>query len=177
MKKYFQIIIVLGTFFLLVLIKNFRGGDEKSTAVVPVNPVSPTAAAEQGTPIPTDASQQPKTTPNLTVTQQPTITAIPTPPPARGRYRDGTFTGSVEDANYGNIQVQAMISGGTITDVIFLQYPNDNRTSININSQAMPILKEEAIQAQSEQVNMISGASYSSPAFQRSLASALSQAK
>ncbi len=92
-------------------------------------------------------------------------------------YKNGSYTGSVQDAFYGNIQVQAVISGGKITDVIFLQFPNDNRTSQYINSQADPMLKQEAIQVQSAQVDIISGASASSQAFQASLADALSQAK
>src|ERR1035437_5881116 len=92
-------------------------------------------------------------------------------------YKNGSYTGSVEDAYYGNIQVQAVISGGKITDVVFLQFPNDNRTSQYINSQADPMLKQEAIQAQSAQINGVSGASASSQAFQASLADALSQAK
>lgn len=92
-------------------------------------------------------------------------------------YKDGSYTGSVADAYYGNIQVQAVISGGKITDVIFLQYPNDNRTSQRINSQADPMLTQEAIQVQSAQVDTVSGASASSQAFQQSLADALSQAK
>jgi len=92
-------------------------------------------------------------------------------------YKDGSYTGSIQDAYYGNIQVQAVISGGKITDVIFLQYPSDNRTSQRINSQADPMLKQEAIQVQSAQVDTVSGASASSQAFQQSLVDALSQAK
>src|SRR5579872_2833652 len=84
-------------------------------------------------------------------------TAIPTAQPL-GQYKDGTYTGSVADAFYGNIQVQAVISGGRITDVVFLQYPNDRGTSIEINSQAMPFLKQEAIAAQNANVDIISGA-------------------
>jgi uncharacterized protein with FMN-binding domain len=92
-------------------------------------------------------------------------------------YKNGTYTGAVADAYYGNLQVQAVISGGKITDVIFLQYPSDNRTSQYVNSQADPMLKQEAIQVQSAQVDIVSGASASSQAFQQSLADALSQAK
>jgi uncharacterized protein with FMN-binding domain len=94
-----------------------------------------------------------------------------------GLYKNGTYTGSIADAYYGNIQVQVVISSGKITDVIFLQYPNDNPTSQNINSQAMPILKQEVLQAQSANISGVSGASATSPAFQSSLADALSQAK
>ena len=88
-----------------------------------------------------------------TVTDVPVATLGPTPVPTQsGKYKNGTYTGSVADAFYGNIQVRVTISGGRITDVQFLQYPNDRSTSIEINSQAMPILKQEAIQAQSANV-------------------------
>src|SRR5487761_1198052 len=67
-------------------------------------------------------------------------------------FKDGTYTGSVADAYYGNLQVEAIISGGKITDVKFLQYPNTHQTSVLINQQAMPYLKREALQSQSSNV-------------------------
>lgn len=91
-------------------------------------------------------------------------------------YKDGTYTGSVADAYYGNVQVQATVSGGKITDVKFLQYPDTHSTSVYINQQAIPYLQQEAIQAQSANVNIVSGATYTSQAFVQSLTSALSQA-
>lgn len=94
-----------------------------------------------------------------------------------GQYKDGTYTGSEADAFYGYIQVQVTVSSGQISDVTFLQYPNDRRDSIAINSQAMPILKQQAIKAQSSQVDGVSGATDTSQAFIQSLSSALSQAK
>ncbi len=107
--------------------------------------------------------------------------AVPTPIPVvmitKRKYKDGTYTGSVADAYYGNVQVQAVIKGGKLVDVIFLEYPQDRETSININSQALPILKEEAIQAQSAKVDSVSGASATSPAFVESLKAALILAK
>lgn len=92
-------------------------------------------------------------------------------------YKDGTFTGNVADAYYGMVQVKAVISGGVIADVQFLQYPSDRKTSININNQAMPMLKAEAIQIQNANVDTISGATHTSGAFRESLAYALNQAK
>jgi uncharacterized protein with FMN-binding domain len=91
-------------------------------------------------------------------------------------YKDGQYTGNATDAYYGIVQVRAMVSGGKITDVVFLNYPQDRRTSILINQQAMPILKSEAIAAQSASVNIVSGATDTSSAFINSLASALNQA-
>lgn len=92
-------------------------------------------------------------------------------------YKDGQYVGDVADAFYGNVQVQASIKGGKITNITFLQYPNDRERSIAINSQAMPYLKQEAIAAQTANVDIISGATATSQAFVTSLASALNQAK
>ncbi len=93
------------------------------------------------------------------------------------KYKDGSYTGSVADAQWGYIQVKAVISGGKITDVQFLQYPNDRNRSIEINSYADPQLTQEAIQAQSAQVDVITGATDSSEAFMQSLGDALTQAQ
>lgn len=115
-----------------------------------------------------------------------TPTATPTPTSSgmgqmsqmkrMGRYKDGIYTGSVADAFYGNIQVRVTITNGMISDVTFLQSPNDRRTSVAINSYAKPILAEEAISAQSASVNIVSGATDSSRAFIESLSNALQQA-
>jgi uncharacterized protein with FMN-binding domain len=92
-------------------------------------------------------------------------------------YKDGTYTGSVADAYYGNVQVSTTISGGKITDVRFLQSPDTHSTSVIINQQAMPYLKQEAIKSQTSNVQIISGATYTSQAFIQSLATALSSAQ
>ena len=154
MKKYLQISFVLGIFGLLVLLRQLKGNE------------TPIIAQKINNRIPTPTSNSSM---NSSVMQQ-TM-------PMMGSYKNGTYTGSVQDAFYGLVQVQAIISGGKITNVNFLQYPNDNRTSQFVNSQAMPLLTQEAIQVQSAQVDIISGASATSQAFQASLADALSQAK
>ena len=132
------------------------------------------------------APPKPPRSSTVTKTPAPAPTPVPTPTPApapapapkpKGQYIDGTYTGSAADAYYGNIQVKVNISKGKIADVIFLQYPSDRSTSQYINSQAMPYLKQEAIQAQSANVNGVSGATDTSIAFKESLTSALAQAK
>ena len=121
------------------------------------------------------APSQKTQTPSKTPTQS---APPPTPAPKpKGQYVDGTYTGSVADAYYGNIQVEATVSGGKLTNVTFLQYPSDRSTSRYINSQAMPLLRQEAISAQSANVDGVSGATDSSQAFIESLSSALAQAK
>lgn len=120
---------------------------------------------------------------SMPITNQPVQTKkipnnIPIPTSAsKPRYKDGKYIGDPADAFYGNIQVQAIISNGRITNIQFLQYPNDRSTSIYINSQADPMLAQEAIQAQSANVNIISGATDSSIAFIQSLQSILNKAK
>jgi uncharacterized protein with FMN-binding domain len=145
---------------------------------------TPTPTPVQTAPQPTPVKTSPKPTPVYTAPPQPTPTPppaptpTPTPPPQpKGQYTDGQYTGSVADAYYGNIQVQATISGGKLTNVTFLQYPSDRSYSRSVNGQAMPYLKAEAIAAQSANVDIVSGATDSSQAFQQSLASALAQAQ
>ena len=94
-----------------------------------------------------------------------------------GGYKNGSYTGSQADLVYGTVQVKAVIQGGRLTDVQFLSQPTGRRQSQYINSQATPILKQEAIQAQSAHVQAVSGATLTSEAFVQSLQSALSQAK
>lgn len=161
MKKVFLSIGVIVLFALYSLHQKEEAADIQ---VVPpsTSPTSPTQPVGQATP--TTASAMPPT-------------SMPMMKKQSGQYKDGQYTGSVADAFYGNIQVKAVISNGKIIDVIFLQYPNDRSTSIEINTQAMPYLKEEAIAAQSANVDIVSGATDSSNAFIQSLGSALSQAK
>lgn len=120
------------------------------------------------------ASPAQPTAPTPTPVSRPTPTPVMRP---RGQYADGTYTGSVADAYYGYVQVQAIVSGGKLTNVRILQYPSDRGTSIEINRQALPILVSEAISAQSANIDAVSGASETSPAFVQSLSAALSKAK
>lgn len=94
-----------------------------------------------------------------------------------GLYKDGTYTGTSVDVYYGYVQVAAVINGGKITDIKFLNYPKDRSTSLEIANYSLPILKTEAISVQSANVDIVSGATETSKGFKESLASALAQAK
>ena len=93
-----------------------------------------------------------------------------------GAFKDGSYRGPAANAYYGLVQVQAVVQNGQLVQVKILQYPSDRRTSRYINSQALPLLQQEAIQAQSGRVDYVSGATLSSNAFVQSLSGALSQA-
>ncbi|MDE1970271.1 MAG: FMN-binding protein [Patescibacteria group bacterium] len=116
------------------------------------------------------------TLPSSLPASEPAKPAAPTLSSQHGKYKDGTYRGDPVDAYYGTVQVEAVIKNGVITNVTFLQYPNDRSTSRYINSQAMPLLQREAIQAQNAHVNIVSGATDTSMAFQQSLESALQPA-
>ncbi len=109
---------------------------------------------------------------------QPSSPQSPAPPSAKtsGLYTDGAYTGPVTDAFYGPMQVEAVIRGGALSNIKVLQSPSDV-PSQEINGFALPQLVSEAIQAQSGNVNIVSGATLSSEAFAQSLAAALASAK
>ncbi len=126
---------------------------------------TPTIAAAKPTDVPT-AVPQPTDTPT---TEPPTAVAS-------GQYKDGTYTGPQVNVFYGLVQVQATVKNGQLADVQFLDYPSDRRTSQQINSIAMPYLQQEALQVQSANVNIISGATLTSEGFAMSLDNALASA-
>lgn len=144
-------------------------------AVPPTQPVTAVPVVVPK-PTPTVPVSKPISTPPPVSAPVPAPVPTPAPKPV-GLYKDGTFTGKVADAYYGNVQVQITAQGGKITDIQFLDYPHDRDTSRMINSYAMPTLKTEAIQAQSASISGASGASFTSQAFIESLSSALAKAK
>ncbi|HZO75035.1 MAG TPA: FMN-binding protein [Ktedonobacteraceae bacterium] len=156
MKKIIVSIVVIGTFVIYSFIHH-----SGFTAVLPDTAVG-SRSSSGSTTSPSDTSGA-TATPGATGT-------------TGALYKDGSYTGSVADAQWGVVQVQATIKGGKITDVQWLQYPNDRSRSVYINSYADPQLTSEAIQAQNANVDTVTGATDSSDAFMQSLSDALSQA-
>lgn len=100
-------------------------------------------------------------------------------PPADGQPTDSqprTLVGSVIDTEQGPVQVQVTMRGPSISDVSVLQYPNGGGRDTEINSVALPQLVDQALAAQSADIQMVSGATYTSQGFIASLQSALDQA-
>lgn len=192
-KKFFLSAFVMVTFILYALHKPSSSTAGKLGLTVPqtganqsetLTPGAPDAATDSTVPQQGDASipagsastdipptdVPPTTVPPTAVVQAPNTSQT-------GGYKDGTYTGPEVDAQYGLVQVQAVIQNGKIVNVQFLEYPNDRRTSIRINNVAVPDLQQEAIQAQTANVDLITGATLTSEAFQMSLQAALNQAK
>ena len=87
-----------------------------------------------------------------------------------------TYAGDAIDTRYGPVQVQITTADGTITAVDVLQVPMSDRHDQMINSQAVPIYNEEAVQAQSADIDVVSGATYTWEGYTQSLQSAIDQA-
>ena len=176
MKKYLLSLGLVVAFAFYALLSSNPG----STSIIASQPAT-SAPSTSGTTSNTQATTQPNNSRNgnsVGQTIQPATTPVPAPQNnAAGAFRNGSYTGPITDAYYGNVQVQAIVKNGALTGVQFLQYPSDQGTSRRTNNEAMPQLIQEAIQAQSANVNVVSGATQTSEAFTKSLAAALAMAK
>ena len=185
MRKFLLSFLVVFVFTLDVLFQHSRPG---TTTLAPVTVVdssgnlvaAPAAGITPPALAPTDngtavkPSALPPSSPTSPTTGSATASnsgSSATANPAK--YKNGTFVGQSVNAYYGNVQVQVVIASGQIADVQFLDYPQDRDTSRYISSQALPLLRQETIQAQSAQVDIVSGATSTSEGYQRSVASAL----
>jgi len=90
--------------------------------------------------------------------------------------KSGTFLGSAYMTHYGAVQVSVTVKNGKITKVTSPVYPVGTFRDQQINAQAIPMLEQEVLQAQSSSINNISGASFTAQGFYMSLVSALAKA-
>lgn len=88
----------------------------------------------------------------------------------------GTFSGDTVQTPFGNMQVALVVSSGKVTDVKVLQRTDQGQRSVQISDYADPMLRTEVLQAQSANVQMISGATYTSDGYLQSVQSALDKA-
>ena len=112
--------------------------------------------------------------------QRPAVHGTGSAPRSRAPSQAGSssrqvLTGSAVDIGYGTVQVQVTLLGGRITDVTPLSLPQGGRSS-DISAYAEPQLRTEALAAQSAQIDVVSGASYTSSGYASSLQSALDKA-
>ena len=87
-----------------------------------------------------------------------------------------TVQGSTIDTRWGPVQLQVALTDGKITKVTALQLPDGNQRDREINDFAVPQLTQEALSAQSARIDAVSGATYTSDGYIRSLQSALDKA-
>jgi uncharacterized protein with FMN-binding domain len=90
---------------------------------------------------------------------------------------NGTYTGDSIPTRWGPVQVAVTIAAGKITEVKAIDVPMDRGKSVQINTRATPILRTEALTAQSSSIANVSGATYTSNGYADSLQSAIDQAR
>ena len=86
-----------------------------------------------------------------------------------------TYRGKAVDPGYGPVQVQIVVTDGQLASVTGVQQSSDGK-SRQISSYALPQLEEQAVAAQSSRLDGVSGASYTTAGFEKSLQSALTKA-
>ena len=87
-----------------------------------------------------------------------------------------TYAGKTVSTRYGDVQVQITVQSGKVTEVTALHLTDAERRSQMISAQAAPILRGEVLQAQSANVQTVSGATITSDAYLTSLQAALDAA-
>lgn len=150
----------------LALLLSFKTPSAPNTA-----PISGSANIVAGAPAATSAGVSTASTSGSSTAAGSTGTTT-----TSGSAKAGTYTGTATQTRYGTVQVQVTVATGKVTNVVALQYPSSNSHSSSISQYAVPTLISETLQAQTAQINAVSGATYTSQGFVQSLQSALVQA-
>ncbi|MFI7408494.1 FMN-binding protein [Streptomyces sp. NPDC049627] len=124
-------------------------------------------------PSPSTSTQPPRTT-SAAPTRTSSAPSAPKTTAAAPTTR--TVTGSTVETKYGPVQVRITVTGSRITEAAAVRYPDETARSRDINSRAVPTLNQETLQAQSADIDTVSGATYTSAGYRQSLQSALDRA-
>jgi uncharacterized protein with FMN-binding domain len=92
---------------------------------------------------------------------------------AKSASRTRSATGQDVSFRYGDLEVKVTKVGTRITDVSVVAGNANDPHSQSIDQVALPELRQEALSAQSAKIDGVSGASYTSAAYDQSLQSAL----
>lgn len=153
---------ILGTIAVIVGLKAASAPSPVHLVVTP----HPSAAAPPTTGAPSTPGGPSSTTASPSAPAPPTTTARPQ-----------QVIGSAESNPYGTVQVRLTLLGRRIVDVTTVQVPNDRGRSVEIAREAIPLLRQEVLKAQSAQIDAVSGASYDSQGYAQSVQAALDRAR
>jgi uncharacterized protein with FMN-binding domain len=163
----------------MALLLSFRTPQSTEVALaladVEVVPATPLTSAVPATPAVTATAV---TTPGPSPSPSAAVSAGPEPSPSVAVQASPglvTVTGDPIRIRWGTVQVAVTFSGSDIVEVEALALPDSDRHSLQISQYVEPILREEAVAADSADIDAISGATYTSRAYAASLQSALDQ--
>lgn len=129
----------------------------------------------------TDSTSTTTTSSNLAISPQATTESVATaqsstPTPTQtSNPANGTITGKTIQTHWGPVQLSATISNGQITAIDALQYPSGDGRSLQISRYSIPILTQQALSAQSANIQGVGGATFTTRGYQQSLQSILDQ--
>jgi outer membrane biosynthesis protein TonB len=196
----------LATTVALVLLFSYHtstsgpAGAHDVAGIAPAGVVAESPATRTVTPAPAPASVAPSTAPSAaavaptpsgaTATTGPRVVApapsapppkpsptpSPSPSPKNTAATTRTINGAAADTRYGPVQVQIKVSGNRIVSSDAIVYPTNERRDREINDYAVPQLNDETVQAQSANIDTVSGATYTSDGYRQSLQSAIDAA-
>jgi uncharacterized protein with FMN-binding domain len=98
-------------------------------------------------------------------------------PPAATRppaYRSGTSSASAH-TDYGDVRIQVTITRGRIIHATAVEIPHGNQMDVELSRPAVRQLEQEVLRTQSADVDVVSGATYTSTGYLNSLQAALDQ--
>jgi uncharacterized protein with FMN-binding domain len=161
---------------------------QSSAAVTTTTSATPTAAAvatKKATATPTKSATTKKSTTSSSTSSSSssssassnssTTSATPTPAATKATSTaSGSFTGEAFNVGYGMVQVKITVSNGKITDAVAVQAPSGRNQ--RFTDYAVPNLRQQTLSAQSAAISGVSGASYTSYGWYKSLISALQKA-
>lgn len=165
-----------GTAVGLVVLLGYRSSGTVRPSHVAVGLPPSTSTQAPSTTTPAGPSGSPTTAGTTTSPTTSSPAVGPTPPPAPSTTASnagGSFTGDDVQYRYGDIQIEITTSGGKITKISIPQESATDPRSQSINSQAVPILTQEALSAQNLNFDVVSGATFTSDAFAQALQSAM----
>jgi uncharacterized protein with FMN-binding domain len=147
------------------------------TAVVSYHAAAPSSEATlAASAAPATTTAAATTTPSAAAT---TTTATTTSTTTTSRSTSSTASatrsavGEAVGFQYGDLQVKVTERGGRITNVSIVSFQISDPRSESIDEYAVPQLREQVISAQSAHIDGVSGASYTSSAYEQSVQSAL----
>ncbi|MGW7523293.1 FMN-binding protein [Streptomyces sp. NPDC054783] len=132
------------------------------------------APTKKRTPSPSATSTKPSHAVSAAPTRTSRVPSAPKTTSAAPTTR--TVTGATDQTKYGPVQVRITLTGSRITGATAVQSPDGTARSKDINSTAVPKLNQEALTAQSANIDTVSGATYTSEGYRQSLQSALDRA-
>ena len=112
----------------------------------------------------------------VAATQEPATTTPSASPTAAATSASATVNGAAAQTRYGPVQVQITVKDGQIVAADAVVYPTQDRRDQEINAVAIPELDDAVLQAQSAQIDTVSGATVTSIGYLTSLQSAIDQA-